>query len=93
MQYRKQSRIIADVLITVKDLDEGEGVGVTTLLRRCNLSYVRMKPLVSVLVGAGLLRETQKERSRRYGITQNGITFLRAWSEFDDFAQSFGLKL
>ena len=93
MEYRKQTRIIADVLVAVRDLNYGEGVSITTLLRKCNVSYSRMKPLISTLVGAGLLEEMQNEQSVKYLISQNGITFLRAWYRFSDFAQSFGLKL
>jgi predicted transcriptional regulator len=93
LEYRKQTRIVADVLVAVRDLNYGEGVSITTLLRKCNVSYCRMKPLVSTLVGAGLLEEMQNEQSVKYLISQNGITFLRAWYRFSDFAQSFGLKL
>jgi predicted transcriptional regulator len=93
LEYRKQPRIVADVLTAVRDLNYGEGVSITTLLRKCNVSYSRLKPLISTLVGSGLLEEREKERPVTYLISQNGITFLRAWSSFNDFAQSYGLKL
>ena len=93
MEHRKQSRIVADVLVAARDLNHGDGVAITELLRKCNLSYVRAKPLILTLVGAGLLDERGMERSTRYLISETGVTFLRAWSQFNDFAQSFGLKL
>jgi len=93
-QYRTQVRIIADVLSTARDLNtEGNGVGVTTLLRKGNLSYTRMSKLLSELVGSGLLVELNKDKISKYMISEKGIQFLAAYSSFEDFAQSFGLRL
>ena len=93
-QYRTQVKIIADVLSTARDMNtEGEGVGITTLLRKGNLSYTRMTKLLSELVGAGLLLQTNSEKISKYAISQRGIEFLGAYSNFENFAQSFGLRL
>jgi predicted transcriptional regulator len=93
-QYRTQVRIIADVLSTARDMNtEGEGVGITTLLRKGNMSYTRMTKLLSELVGAGLLLQTNSEKISKYTISNKGIEFLGAYSNFENFAQSFGLRL
>ena len=93
-QYRTQVRIIADVLSTARDLNtEGSGVGVTALLRRGNMSYTRMSKLLSELVGSGLLLELNGERISKYMISERGMKFLAAYRSFEDFAQSFGLRL
>ena len=93
-QYRTQVRIIADVLSTARDLNiEGNGVGVTTLLRKGNISYTRMSKLLTELVGSGLLVELDGEKISKYMISPKGIEFLAAYSSFEDFAQSFGLRL
>jgi len=93
-QYRTQVRIIADVLSTARDSNtEGTGVGVTTLLRKGNMSYTRMSKLLSELVGSGLLVELNREKISKYVISDRGIQFLAAYSSFEDFAQSFGLRL
>jgi predicted transcriptional regulator len=93
-QYRTQVKIIADVLSTARDMNtEGQGVGVTALLRRGNLSYTRMSKLLSELVGSGLLLELNGEKLSKYMISEKGIQFLSAYSSFEDFAQSFGLRL
>ena len=93
-QYRTQVRIIADVLSTARDQNtEGTGVGVTTLLRRGNMSYTRMAKLLSELVGSGLLLELNGEKISKYVISQKGIQFLTAYHAFEDFAQTFGLRL
>jgi len=93
-QYRTQARIIADVLITAKDNNqEGTGVGITTLLRKGNMSYSRFSKLLSELVGSGLLLELDGDKISKYMISQKGIQFLNAYYAFEDFAQSFGLHL
>ncbi len=93
-QYRTQVRIIADVLSTARDANtEGTGVGVTTLLRKGNMSYTRMSKLLSELVGSGLLVELNKDKISKYMISQKGVQFLAAYYSFEDFAQSFGLRL
>jgi len=93
-QYRTQVRIIADVLSTARDLNtEGSGVGVTALLRKGNMSYTRMTKLLSELVGSGLLLELSGEKISKYMISEKGMQFLAAYYSFEDFAQSFGLRL
>jgi len=93
-QYRTQARIIADVLTTARDMNtEGSGVGITTLLRKGNMSYSRMNKLLTELVGSGLLLELNKEKISRYMISERGLQFLAAYYQFEDFAQSFGLRL
>ena len=93
-QYRTQGRIIADILTTARDMNTGgEGVGITTLLRKGNVSYARMTKLITDLVGAGLLVALTEEKTAKYKISEKGITFLQAYSQFEDFAQSFGLRL
>jgi predicted transcriptional regulator len=93
-QYRTQVRIIADVLTTARDMNtEGSGVGITALLRGGNVSYSRMAKLLSELVGSGLLLELNNEKISKYMISEKGLQFLAAYYQFDDFAQSFGLRL
>ncbi|HYC26683.1 MAG TPA: winged helix-turn-helix domain-containing protein [Nitrososphaerales archaeon] len=93
-QYRTQVKIIADVLVTARDMNtEGTGVGVTTLLRKGNMSYTRMSKLLHELVGSGLLLELPTDKISKYMISDKGIQFLAAYGQFEDFAQSFGLRL
>jgi predicted transcriptional regulator len=87
-------RIIADVLATARDMNtEGAGVGITMLLRRGNMSYSRMTKLLGELVGSGLLVEVNGEKVSKYMISEKGIQFLSVYNNFEDFAQSFGLRL
>ncbi len=93
-QYRTQGKIIADILVTARDMNtDGQGVGITTLLRRGNVSYSRMTKLIVDLVGAGLLLEETMEKNSKYRISDKGMMFLQAYMQFEDFAQSYGLRL
>jgi predicted transcriptional regulator len=93
-QYRTQVKIIADVLSTARDMNtEGEGVGITILLRKGNMSYTRMTKLLSELVGAGLIEEMNVEKVSKNRISEKGIQFLGAYHNFEVFAQSFVLRL
>lgn len=94
MTYRTQVRIIADVLSTARDYGNGEeGVGVTLLLRKANLSYARLLRILHDLVSSGLMEEIPYERGSRYRINERGLKFLQAYAAFEEFAQSFGLRL
>jgi predicted transcriptional regulator len=93
-QYRTQGKIIADILATARDLNtDGQGVGITALLRRGNVSYTRMTKLIVELVGAGLLLQETLEKNAKYRISDKGMMFLQAYVQFEDFAQSYGLRL
>lgn len=89
--YRNQNRIVADVLAAVRDARaEGRDVTVTLVMRKSNLSYSRLTRLLVQLVGSGLLEEREW---RRYALSQKGLEFLRFYSQFDQFALSYGVKI
>jgi predicted transcriptional regulator len=90
--YRTHVSIIADILSTAKKYSyEGyeNGATVTHLIRRANVPHQRLSSMVSRLKESGLLYED----SAKYRISDKGILFLNAYTEFKDFAQSFGLKI
>ena len=91
--YRTQVKIVADVLSAAMDNGTNEGVGITHLLRRANLSYARMVRILNDLVGSGLLETIEQERGHRYRTSDRGLQFLTAYGRFQDFAKSFGLRL
>jgi len=72
---------------------DGQGVGITMLLRRGDVSYRRMtKPMVAP-VGEELKLEETLDKASKYRISDKGIQFLQAYIQFEDFAQSYGLRL
>jgi len=92
--YRTQVRIIADVLSTARDFGgPAGGVGVTTLLRKANLPYSRLVRMLKDLVSSGLLEQSVQERGNRYKISEKGLRLLEAYSNFEEFARSFGLRI
>ncbi len=93
-QYRTQLKIVTDVLNSAKELNQdGTGVGVTVMLRRANMPYARMSKLLSDLVSSGLLVELNVEKASKYAISEKGVHFLAACHNFEEFAQSYGLRL
>lgn len=90
--YRTHVSIIADILSTARQYSfEGydNGATVTHLMRKANVPHQRLSSIVSTLTQSGLL----KEDSSKYRISEKGIEFLKAYSEFKGFAESFGLKI
>ena len=92
--YRTQVKIVADILSVAKNSTERiEGVGISTILRKANISYTRTIKLLNELVGSGLLVEIPQIRGNRYQISNQGIQFLQEYSRFEEFAEDFGLRL
>ncbi|HKX81002.1 MAG TPA: winged helix-turn-helix domain-containing protein [Nitrososphaera sp.] len=90
--YRTHVSIIADILSTAKEYSyEGydNGASVTHLIRKANVPHQRLASMVSHLMQSGLLYED----SARYRISDKGIQFLEAYTEFKGFAEGFGLKV
>ncbi len=82
------------MLSTARDYgNDEEGVGITTLLRKANLSYARLSRILHDLVRSGLMDEIPQERGNRYKINVTGLQFLQAYASFEEFAESFGLRL
>ncbi len=95
MIYRTQVKIIADILKATKEYgykEEG-GAGVTAIIRSANLPYNRLAKILRELVTAGLLDEAAKGKVLKYKISGKGEEFLNAYSQFETFAESFGLRL
>lgn len=90
--YRTHVSIIADILSTARQYSyEGyeSGATVTHLIRKANVPHQRLSSIVSTLTQSGLLHED----SAKYRISEKGIEFLKAYSEFKGFAETFGLRV
>lgn len=91
--YRTHVRIIADILNTARDCSSnGSGVSITVLIRKANVSYARITKILGRLVDIGLLEVPEKGASR-YRLSERGMEFLKAYSTFEGFVESFGLNL
>lgn len=92
--YRTQVRIIADILEAARSGGLGyEGVGVTLLLRKANLSYARLTKILKELISSGLIEEIDSDKANKYRISSRGLEYLQVYSKFEEFATTFGLRL
>ena len=92
--YRTQVKIVADILLAVRDYEDGkEGVGITLLLRKGNMPYSRMTKMLDDLVSSGLLLIHANGKGNKYTISSQGIGYLQEYSRFKEFAVAFGLRL
>lgn len=92
MPYRNGVQIVGDVLRVTNDFGM-EGVNITLLLRKANLSYNRLSKIAKQLMSAGLLEEKIEEGKRMYLITEKGKEYLKTYQQFESLASSFGLDL
>ncbi|MGB9622490.1 MAG: winged helix-turn-helix domain-containing protein [Candidatus Bathyarchaeia archaeon] len=90
MLYRHRIRIVLDILSAVKEGHEN-GVGITHVMRKANVSYARLIEIIGELVKVGLIEEVSGEK--RYRITPSGVMLLSEWEKFEKFTESFGLNL
>ena len=92
--YRSQVKIVADVLSSINDGNDGEtGLGITRIIQKANLSYSRATKIITRLVDSGLIEQVTVNNNQRYILSHKGIEYLRSHSDFADFAESFGMKL
>jgi predicted transcriptional regulator len=87
-------KIIGDILSTTRDDTNFEdGASVTFLIRKANVSHVRMSKILSRLVSQGLLEQIDSNGACRYKISNSGREFLNAYQTFSKFADNFGLAI
>ena len=88
--YRSQVKIVADVLSSINDGNDGEtGLGITRIIQKANLSYGRATKIITRLVDSGLIEQVTVNNNQRYILSHKGIEYLRSHSDFADFAESF----
>lgn len=94
MIYRTQVRIIADVLSSIKGVNHNKnGIGVTAIIRKANLSHPRLMKILKDLVSSGLIEESFNGKIPKYKLSKQGEQFLLEYQKFNYFTNSFGLKL
>lgn len=92
--YRTHMSIIGDILATTRDETPDEsGASVTYLIRKANVSHVRLSKILEMLVQQGLLEQRSSDRACKYKISDRGREFLQAYRGFREFADNFGLRI
>ena len=85
-------QIMSTVLENV-DFAGMEGLAVTQIIRKSNLSHARLQKLIQNLTGSGLINKIEYDKKSAFVITEKGRLFLEEYKRFSDFAGSFGLDL
>ncbi len=92
LKYRTNMQIMAQVLDKMQDAGS-QGLIISRLTQKANLSHDRLISLTSNLIGSGLITKIEYDGRNCYVITEKGIMFLSEYQKFYDFANSFGLEL
>ena len=92
MSYRNTIQIMSDVLENV-DYAGSEGLQITNLIQKANVSHSRLQNLIQNLTGSGLINKIEYDKKSAFVITEKGRLFLEEYKRFSDLAGSFGLEL
>ena len=91
-KYRNSTQITCDLLTVTQDSGQN-GIAVTVLCQKGNLSHSRLRNMLSKLTGSGLVNEIEFDGRNTFVITEKGRLFLEEYKKFHEFASSFGLEI
>jgi predicted transcriptional regulator len=90
-QYRSEMGIISDILGVT--MDGGlQGVIVSAISRRANLSHYAVLEKCQKLIDAGLVESVKAERNRLFKVTEKGIRFFQEFQRFQGVMQGLNLR-
>ncbi len=92
VSYRTSMQIVCD-LLTVTEESGVNGINVTSLLTKANLSHSRLSKFIENLTGAGLINKIEFDGKNTFVITPKGRQYLETYTQFQNLADSFGLEL
>ena len=90
--YRNSTQIICDLLVATKECGQ-EGIRITPLLSKANLSHSRLEKFVGNLTGAGLVNKIEYDGKNTFVITEKGRLFLEEYTKFHEFASAYGMEM
>lgn len=90
-QYRSEMGIIADILGVTMD-GGTQGVIVSAISRRANLSHYAVLEKCQKLIDAGLVESMKDDRNRLFVITEKGIRFFQEFQRFQNLVQTMNLR-
>ena len=83
--------IIADILGVTMD-GGTQGVIVSAISRRANLSHYAVLEKCQKLIDAGLVESMKDDRNRLFVITEKGIRFFQEFQRFQNIVQTMNLR-
>ncbi|MGI0027338.1 MAG: winged helix-turn-helix domain-containing protein [Nitrosopumilaceae archaeon] len=90
-QYRSEMGIISDILGVTMD-GGTQGVIVSAISRRANLSHYAVLEKCQKLINAGLVESMKDNRNRLFVITEKGIRFFQEFQRFQSIVQMMNLR-
>jgi predicted transcriptional regulator len=69
-----------------------EGVIVSAISRRANLSHYAVLDKCEKLVTAGLVESVKNDRNRVFTITEKGLEFFQEFRRFQNLVESMNLR-
>ena len=90
--YRNSTRIVCD-LLTITQCTDRNGIAITPLCQKSNLSHGRLQNFLSTLTGSGLINQIKFDGKNTFVITPKGKLFLEEYNRFHELANSFGLEM
>ena len=90
-QYRSEMGIMGDILDVTMDGGQ-QGVIVSAISRRANLSHYSVLDKCEKLITAGLMESRTNERNRLFKITEKGLGFIKEFQRFQTIVDSMNLR-
>jgi len=90
-QYRSERGIMGDILDVTMDGGR-EGVIVSVISRKANLSHYAVLDKCEKLVTAGLVDSVKNDRNRLFMITEKGLEFFQEFRRFQNLVESMNLR-
>ena len=90
--YRHHQQILADVLLITQDANRN-GIAVTKLCTKSNISHGRLRSLLTTLTGSGLVNQIKFDGKNTFVITEKGSQYLEQYKKFSEIAESMGLEM
>ena len=90
--YRNSTQIICDLLTVTQDSGQN-GIAVTSLCQKGNLSHSRLRNFLSRLTGSGLVNKIEYDGKNTFVITEKGRLFLEEYTKFHELASAYGMEM
>ena len=83
--YRNSTQIVAD-LLTATEQSGQEGIKITPLLEKANLSHSRLTKFIENLTSSGLINKIKYDGKNTFVITKKGRQYLESYENCVNFA-------
>ena len=90
-QYRSEMGIMGDILDVTRNGGQN-GVIVSAISRKANLSHYAVLDKCEKLINAGLMQSERIDRNRLFKITEKGLDFIQEFQKFQNLIESMNLR-